>query len=275
MTRVQGATLLPNFEGPGRRGEFWDPTLPSRRDDRRRDQRELPGPPEPLDLPWATIGLTLIILVGFIAVAPTECSMIRAGALVRPFVLQGHEWFRLLTPALLHGSTSHWFWNTVALLVAGWSLEPLIGAAWLLALFIAAVVGGALLSLLLGDYTLSIGASGGILGLFAAKLVVAYMHYDEDSKERRQLVAGSVRVVILSLLPSFSADGPAIDLAAHWGGAMAGTVFAFVLAWHWDTYDNRPPGHQRIAWTVVAGAVAVVIWGLIVAATHDPGCRGG
>jgi rhomboid protease GluP len=274
VTLVEAATLLPTLKdsGPGWHG--WDPVGGSSDEESRAVERERSTPPEPLDLsglPWATIALAVIILVGFMAVAPTDCSMIRAGALVQSLVWQGHEWFRLLTPALLHGSASHWFWNTVALLIAGWSLEPLIGAAWMLALFIVAVVGGALCSLFLGSYDLSIGASGGILGLFAAKLVLAYVHFDEDSKERRQLVAGSVRVVILSLLPSFSAGGPAIDLAAHWGGAMAGTGLAFALASRWDAND-RPPDRQRIAWGIVGVAVAVVIWGMIAAATHDA-CR--
>jgi rhomboid protease GluP len=269
VTLVEPAAVLPSLDHSGRR-YVWDPVGAATAEDKPADEREFRSPPEPLDLPWATIALAAIILVGFMGVAPTDCSMIRAGALVQSLVWQGHEWFRLVTPALLHGGWSHWFWNTVALLLAGWSLEPLIGAAWMLALFVVAVVGGAFFSLLLGSYDLSIGASGGILGLFAAKLVFAYAHFEEDSAERRQLVAGSVRLVILSLLPSFSADGPAIDLAAHWGGAMAGSALALALTWRWTA--EHPPDRQGIAWAIVAGAVAMVIWGLVAAATHDA-CR--
>ena len=225
-----------------------------------------------LDMPpWATIALALAILAGFVAVGTSVCSLTRAGALVRPLVLEGHEWYRLLVPALLHGSESHWFWNTVALLLAGWTLEPLNGPAWLFATFVLAVVGGTLCSLAFGgDYALSVGASGGILGLFAAKLVLAYARFP-PGELRNRLVASSVRVVITSLLPAAGSGGEAIDVAAHWGGALAGTALAFALTAIWQD-DDTQPGWRRIAWAVAAIAAVVVAWD-IAAAAAQPACR--
>jgi membrane associated rhomboid family serine protease len=269
---ITAASLPPSWPTSGRGGYGADAADPSssaleraegaeRSDDA--DDRAWEGDADAM--PWATIALAVIILLWTVAVGYAECSLIRGGALVQSLVLQGQEWYRLVTVALLHGSPSHWFWNTIALLLAGWSLEPLIGGAWLLGLFVVSVVGGALCSLFLGgDYSLSVGASGGILGLFTAKLVFAYGHFPAG-KQRDSLVRSSVRVVMLSLVPAASSDGTTIDLAAHWGGAMAGAGLAAALTGLWPFHDGRPPSRQGIAWGVVAGAVGMVIWGLVAA----------
>jgi membrane associated rhomboid family serine protease len=267
---VNVASLSPDCAEPGRGGYAMDAAGPSSADRERAEDAERTdrGNDRTWDtevLPWATIALAVVILIWFIAVGFADCSLIRAGALVRPLVLQGHEWYRLVTVGLLHGSWSHWFFNTIALLLAGWTLEPLIGAAWLLALFIASVVGGALFSLGFGgDYGLSVGASGGILGLFAAKLFLAYGHFSAGA-QRNRLAVSSIRVVIASLVPQATDDGASIDVAAHWGGAMAGAALAFALTLQWAGDDETPPGRQGIAWAVVAGATGMVIWGMIAA----------
>ena len=140
-------------------------------------------------------------------------------------------------------------------------LENVIGRAWFAAVFAVSGVGGALMSLLINPQSLiSVGASGAIMGLFAAAFSVSY-RYAPGSPMRGFLQSGSLRILIPSLiLPLFDGlFGQRIDFAAHIGGsnrrgldrsaadrcvAPAGTVAAL----------------QEFAWTLAAHGICGVIY---------------
>jgi rhomboid protease GluP len=216
-------------------------------------------------LPWLTFVL-LGILVGVFVVenqfpvtpgvklTPSVQTLFAMGALNRA-AISGGEWYRLFTAPLLHASFAHILGNAVALLLGGWLLERLVGRLWFFAFFAIGALGGSLVSLAIGPSNLiSVGASGALMGMFAG-LFVSSFRQAAGTSSRAHLQVNSLRILIPSLLPSFSTPtGIHIDYGAHLGGALAGAVLAFALLKSWPETAFIPQ-RRRTAAIIVGTSV--------------------
>jgi rhomboid protease GluP len=171
-------------------------------------------------------------------------------------VVQAGEWYRLFSAPLLHGDIFHLALNCVALYLAGSILEGLVGRAWFATIFVAGALGGSLLSLALNaDTLLSVGASGAVMGLFAAMLAASFRF--PSGAERTGLQMAAIYVLLPSLLPLASVfKGQRVDYAAHFGGAIAGAALAFVLLRIWPHDEPHPRSRGVAAAVALAGLVA-------------------
>jgi membrane associated rhomboid family serine protease len=153
------------------------------------------------------------------------------------------EWYRLLTGGFLHASLLHIGFNMFALYFLGRMLEPSIGTVRFVFLYAASLFGGAFGALLLsGPDTFTIGASGGIFGLFGAAFVIA-------RGRGFDAVAGSIGVILLLNL-AISFGTPRISLGGHLGGLVAGVVCALVII----AGDRGRLGPNRLTMELVAMA---------------------
>lgn len=134
------------------------------------------------------------------------------------------QWFRLIACTFLHADPAHLLCNLAALLMVGFGVEGRLGWRWMLTLYALGGLGGSLVSLALNDgHTVSVGASGAIMGLFAGGLFVAQTM---PKSIRAQFQVQLLRVLLPSLVPL----GTGIDIGAHLGGALTGAlVGAFVM----------------------------------------------
>jgi len=92
-----------------------------------------------------------------------------------PEILTGKEYHRLFTSALLHANWNHLAFNMVSLLLLGRPLEIYLGGAQFLLIYLAAILGGSLLSLWIHrhhDYR-AYGASGGVCGVVFSYVLLA------------------------------------------------------------------------------------------------------
>jgi membrane associated rhomboid family serine protease len=217
--------------------------------------------------PWLTCAI-LAVLIGVFtaelvygigdwtkALEPTIATLVAFGGLSR-LVVQAGEWYRVFSAPLLHGDIFHLALNCVALYLAGSILEGLVGRAWFATIFVAGALGGSLLSLALNAETLvSVGASGAVMGLFAAMLTASFRF--PSGAERTGLQMAAIYVLLPSLLPLASVfKGQRVDYAAHFGGAIAGAALAFVLLKIWP-HDEPHPRWRNVAVTAaLAGLVA-------------------
>jgi membrane associated rhomboid family serine protease len=144
-------------------------------------------------------------------------SVVRDFGLFGPLVAE-NEWYRLVTGGFLHASLFHIGFNMFALFFLGRILEPSIGTPRFLAIYVAALFGGAFGALLLSPDALTIGASGGIFGLFGATFIIA-------RGRGFDAVASSVGVILLLNL-AFSFGSANISLGGHLGGLAAGVICA-------------------------------------------------
>lgn len=151
----------------------------------------------------------------------------------------GHfEPWRMLTAAFLHspGFILHIVLNMYMLWMFGQALEPLLGRARFLAIYLLSAVGGSVGYLLLNPVVIPgqqglvpvVGASGAIFGLFGAMLVVQ-RHRGGDTKQLWVLIAinGVIGFVV-----------PGIAWEAHLGGLVTGAACAAAVAY-------APKGKRR------------------------------
>ncbi|HEU0302509.1 MAG TPA: rhomboid family intramembrane serine protease, partial [Longimicrobium sp.] len=155
-----------------------------------------------------------------------------AGALSTDAVAAG-EWWRLLTAPLLHGNIIHFWFNFSALISLGGVIELRGQRPWVPVVFLVTALGGGVASLYLPPHGLSVGASGGLMGMFGFLVVMAY-------RRRQHLPEGFLRSLMINI-GLIAVMGIVayrfIDNAAHAGGLLAGLVLGMLVV---------PPGES--AW---------------------------
>ena len=163
------------------------------------------------------------------------------------------EPWRMLTAAFLHSPDSllHIILNMYTLWIFGQALEPLLGRARFLALYLISAVGGSVGYLLLNPVLVPgqglvgvVGASGAIFGLFGAMLLVQ-RHRGGETRQLWVLIA--INGVIGFLIPQ-------IAWQAHLGGLITGGLCAAVLA-----YTPRGPRQRILQAAGLAAVLALLI----------------
>mmetsp|Transcript_11746 Transcript_11746/g.23556 ORF Transcript_11746/g.23556 Transcript_11746/m.23556 type:complete len:310 (-) Transcript_11746:279-1208(-) len=187
----------------------------------------VPNIPEiPLTSPARLVSDTLIVTnVAIFMLQLVFPGITMAGIKVNDLIDAGEYW-RLLTPAFLHGSPAHLLLNMLSLHSLGTVCEWTCGRKRFLMIYLYAAVAGNIFSYF-GDDTPSLGASGAIFGL-AGALIVYFARNKVLYKNR-----GSATVVRLSItvLLNFGIGLllPDIDEWGHLGGFLGGAMLAFLL----------------------------------------------
>jgi membrane associated rhomboid family serine protease len=204
----------------------------------------------------------LLIIVGCAQVVVGKNESINAAGLVKPAVWQGEVW-RLLTCATLHGSFMHIWMNLHALWGQGKVIENIAHRAHLPIVFLLSALGGSVLSLMLYPNSISVGASGGLMGLIGYQLVLG--------RRRKEMVpAGFYKSVVVSILAMgvLGIVGFAlIDNAAHLGGLLAGAVCGVYLIGREETIPIKPEKRVEL---MAYGSLVIIgiicLWSIVVMA---------
>jgi rhomboid protease GluP len=188
---------------------------------------------------------------------PAVPTLISFGGLARDLVLVSGEWYRLLAAPFLHADAGHLLMNAIALLIAGRTLERLIGPAWFGAVYVTGLLTGSLLSLVLNQPSVvAVGASGAIMGLFAAMLVIS-LHF-QSGTIRTGLQMNALYVLVPSLLPLAGAlKGHHVDYAAHFGGAIGGTAIGALVLSIWSKQEALPRFRPVAAMIGIIGVLSL------------------
>ena len=121
----------------------------------------------------------------------------------------------------MHGSWLHIIFNMYTLYIFGQVIEPMLGRARYLALYLIAAFGGSVAVLLFSGPTTSVvGASGAIYGLMGAYFVLL-----RAIGERSGQLTGLIAINLV-----FSFLNPGISWQAHLGGLAVGAAVAAVYA---------------------------------------------
>lgn len=192
---------------------------------------------------------------GFL-LTPTLHSLIAFGASSRDMVFGNGEWYRLFTSMLLHGNLLHIFCNGMALYFAGFVLEAWVGGAWFFVIFFLSGLCGSLASVYYSPvHIVSVGASGAIMGLMSAAIVIGLKLPKGDP--RKWKIGTILFSLIFALIPS-SSVGMHIDYSAHTGGAICGVVLALFLLIIWNDEEKRP-GMKGLSWILALFGLMVLI----------------
>jgi len=192
------------------------------------------------------------------------------GARINEFIVAGQFW-RLLTPALLHGSLTHIFFNMYALYSLGTNLERYFGHSRFLLLYVLGAFAGNVASFLFTD-GYSVGASTAIFGLIGAEGVFLYQNRKLFGSETNRAIGNIIFIAAVNLLIIGSL--PFIDNWGHIGGLVGGLMFTALAGPLWDVESNLLGSYalvdKRPAREVLVGAAAVLfvfgvlaLWGML------------
>ena len=207
---------------------------------------------------YSTLGLLLVLSAIHVAVilAPTEDSyylrLYRFGGAHRGAIADGETW-RLLTSIFLHAGWDHLIGNLVVIYHFGRGLEPLFGGGWLIAFFVYAGLGGAMMSSIFSGGSMSIGASGGALGLCGAFTAV-FLFRKHRLTLRSRATFFFWFAIVMSLAVYNGLTSPVIDNYAHIGGFLAGFAMGVFLPFR----DDRREKWGGLWWGL--GAACWSIW---------------
>jgi membrane associated rhomboid family serine protease len=154
------------------------------------------------------------------------------------------DWWRLVTPMVVHFSTLHIGLNMFMLWQLGPPVEKVIGRRLYFASYVACGIAGGILSdLVFGAAALSGGASGAIVGIVGILVGNTAATHWIDLLGRRSTqtwrfnpkVARSLAIQIVIWIVFTSIAIKQIDNWAHIGGGVAGLVIGAAVGWYRST----------------------------------------
>ncbi len=222
----------------------------------------LPAMSASSDTPVVTLTLIGLCVLGYLLsggfpFGSGQSQLFYDGALAAPPIGAGGQYWRLVTAGFLHAGLMHLAFNMILLWFIGSQMEPQLGRARFLALYVVSLLGGSFGALLLSPNALTVGASGAIFGLMGAASAIIY------ARGGNPLQSGIGMLLVFNLVFSFVLSN--VSIGGHLGGLAAGALAggAFVMA------ERR--GQPAIGWAA-CGAIALVavVGSLVLAAASVP-----
>lgn len=183
---------------------------------------------QPVNLIIVAANIIVFLVMCFLGDPENVYFMVEHGACYTPFVVEGREYYRLLTCIFLHFSAEHLVYNMLVLIFLGDVLEKEAGKLKFILIYFIGGVAGNIVSvrfdLFTQDYAVSAGASGAIFAVIGALVWIVIRNKGklaDYSGKRLILMAG------LSVAEGLTTSG--VDNCAHIGGMAAGFVLSMLL----------------------------------------------
>ncbi len=241
--------------------------------------------------------LAVTVVVSILAMQPEAERFFKDGLLAalwldKPGLAHG-EWWRLVSPVLVHGGWAHLFFNMYFLFLVGPLVEQLYGSARFILFYVLTAATASAASYFFGSDAPSVGASGALFGLCGVLLAARSLHHPVLRGQQRAIISQIGMLVVINLVFGLGVNvlGENIDNLAHIGGLVGGLWLGLLIppsgAGAMPTIGRRPgggmPGSRTGAiegsgppiatgsgapslalwimrWTGVAAVVPVVVW---------------
>jgi membrane associated rhomboid family serine protease len=169
------------------------------------------------------------------------------------------EWWRLVSSGFLHTETVHLLLNMLSLFWLGRMIEPALGHARYVAIYLVSLLAGSLGVMILDPNAETLGASGAIYGLLGAAIVMA------RNRNIDLMQSGLIPILVLNLLLTFvfsrGGGGFTLSIGGHLGGLVGGFIATFVVEeFARRRRDSLVPGIVAcavIGVAAIAGSVAL------------------
>lgn len=207
------------------------------------------------DLPMVTVTLIALNVIVFVIASLAgggfasggQGQVMLNGQLYGPAVSDGAEYWRLVSSGFLHAGFFHLLMNMIFIWILGSQLEPALGKARFLTLYVVSLLCGSMGALVLQPQVPVVGASGAAFGLLGAAIVMAHRRGTNIWN------TGLGPVLVINLVITFAVPG--IAIGAHVGGVVGGLFAGFVL----EEVGERHGKNAALAACAAIGVVAVVI----------------
>ncbi len=191
-----------------------------------------------------------MVVSGVSFINPETQSLLAWGGDFRGLTMSG-QWWRLITSMFLHAGIIHLLMNMYALLYIGMYLEPLLGRVRYTAAYLLSGVCASLMSITMHEFSVGVGASGAIFGLFGVFLAMLTTKHIESSTRNALLKNISV-FIVYNLLYGIKGN---TDNAAHIGGLISGVIIGYAYFAGLARRDTLP--QQAPVISILSAAVFV------------------
>lgn len=180
---------------------------------------------------------------------------------MRPLLAADGQWWRFVTPMLVHGGAFHLIMNGYVLFAIGPAVEQRYGPLRFGVIYLIAGIGGSVASFTFNECNiLGVGASGAILGLLGA--LIADLYQRRTSPNARMQLKGMLQWVgfifafglLFEVLSLAGIRVLSIDNYAHAGGLVTGALLGWAL--RSDEHKLTPRG-ILLSLVVLAGLAVV------------------
>ena len=190
------------------------------------------------------VAVTVMFIVTFFTGGFNNQNFIRLGALSTELISDNREYWRLFTVMFLHGSFTHYLFNTLfGLVIISATLERLIGPLRFGILYFASGLLASLTiyasHLITGIDTLGVGASGAIYGVLGAFLYLTFRRPQWFSPSDISSIRGLIFVNVI-----FTFLVPNISVGAHLGGLGAGVLLSLIIAPKTPFFKGKSQGFR-------------------------------
>lgn len=171
--------------------------------------------------------------------------------LVKADVIQKHEYWRILTSAFLHGGLLHIYFNSQAFYGFASLIEAFSNKARMAITFLLSIVGGGLMSTFFLPEGISVGASGGIMGLMGYLAIYGFRRKHHLPPHFLRTIVVNIAFVLAFGMVAYRV----VDNFAHIGGFVTGFLYGLLTVPRNACDDPRKIG----ALTEAAGMIAMGI----------------
>ena len=159
-----------------------------------------------------------------------SCLITTFGAFQAGKIKNHKEYFRFFSSMFLHNSMAHLGSNSISLFFLGYQTEnELNNKIQYLILYLISGLEGNFMSFLFNQTSISVGASGAIIGLCGNFVIFFLLNYRRMSQRRRYSFGIMFLILFINLFSGISEGGENINMAAHIGGFFGGFAYSVVL----------------------------------------------
>ncbi|KAJ3682115.1 hypothetical protein LUZ60_014688 [Juncus effusus] len=203
---------------------------------------------------------------------PSSSTLQKLGALEWNRAVHEHQSWRLVTCIWLHAGVVHLLANMLSLVFIGIRLEQQFGFVRICAIYLLSGFGGSIMSSLFIRNSISVGASGALIGLLGAMLSELFTNWTIYTNK----VAALLTLLFIIAINLALGMLPRVDNFAHIGGFLSGFLLGFVLLVRprFGWYESQIPcerklkskylAYQWILWTI---ALVLFVIGFVVGLT--------
>jgi len=148
------------------------------------------------------------------------------------------NFYQLITYGFLHGNLPHLIFNMIPLFMFGRVLENTWGSKRFLNYYLLTVIGAGIVQLILGGFSVTIGASGAVFGLLAGFGILfpntqLFLLFPPIPIKAKYFVIGYCLIELF--LGGIAIQGDTIAHFAHLGGAIMG----FLIIKYWQKNNTQ------------------------------------
>lgn len=157
-----------------------------------------------------------------------SCLILTFGAFQAGKIKNHKEYYRFFTSMFLHNSSAHLGSNSLSLFFLGYHLEhELNNKVQFLLLYLISGLEGNFCSILFNQLTISVGASGAIIGLCGNFVIYFLLNYRKMSQRKQYSYGIMFLLLFMNLFSGLTEQS--INMAAHIGGFLGGFAYSIIL----------------------------------------------